>query len=151
MAVKLQLRRDTSASWSASNPILAEGEVGVDTTLRQAKVGDGVLAWNSLPWGLNSFGAPVTKTGDFTVAATENVLINNKAGSTCTVTLPAAASNTGRQILVKNLQAQTVVSASSNVVPRAGGAAGTAILASGAGNWATLVSDGTNWVVMAGS
>jgi len=38
------------------------------------------------------------------------------------------------------------VSASSNVVSRAGGAAGTAILDNVAGNWATIVSDGTNWV-----
>jgi hypothetical protein len=38
------------------------------------------------------------------------------------------------------------VSASSNVVSRAGGAAGTAILDNVAGNWATIVSDGTSWV-----
>jgi len=37
-----------------------------------------------------SFGrdARVTKTADFTVAATENWLANNKSGSTCTITLP---------------------------------------------------------------
>ncbi|RWO39113.1 MAG: hypothetical protein EOS12_28590 [Mesorhizobium sp.] len=96
-------------------------------------------------------GAPVTKTADFSVAATENWLINNKAAATCTVTLPAAASFTGREITIKNLQAFTVVSASSNVVPLAGGAAATAILAAAAGRWATLVSDGTNWIVMAGA
>ena len=95
--------------------------------------------------------APVTKTANFTVAATENWLINNKAASSCTVTMPAAASYTGRSITIKNLVAFTVISASSNVVPRAGGAAGTAILAATAGAWATLVSDGTNWVIMAGS
>jgi hypothetical protein len=44
-----------------------------------------------------------------------------------------------------------LTSASSNVVPLAGGAAGTAILSATAGAWATLVSDGTNWIVMAGS
>jgi hypothetical protein len=96
-------------------------------------------------------GAPITKTADFTVAATENNLINNKSGATCTVTLPAASSFSGREILINNIQAQTVVSASSNVVPRAGGAAGTAILAATAGAWALLVSDGTNWKIMAGS
>jgi hypothetical protein len=40
------------------------------------------------------------------------------------------------------------VSASSNVVPQGGGAAGTAILENVSGNWATLVSNGTNWVIM---
>lgn len=95
--------------------------------------------------------APVTKTADFTVAATENMLINNKSGSACVVTLPAAASWAGRRIVIKTVQAQAVNSASSNVIPRAGGAAGTAILTGTAGNWAELVSDGTNWVLMAGS
>jgi hypothetical protein len=92
--------------------------------------------------------APVTKTNDFTVADTETWLINNKAGSTCTVTLPAPASYAGRQITINNYQAQTVVSASANVVPQVGGAAATAILPGTAGKWATLVSDGTNWVIM---
>lgn len=92
-------------------------------------------------------GAPVTKTTDFTVAATDSWLINNKSGSTCTVTLPTASSNTGRILHFQNYQAQTLVSASSNVVPLVGGAAGTAILAAVAGDTATLVSDGTNWIM----
>ena len=92
--------------------------------------------------------APVTKTADFTVAATDIWLINNKAASTCTVTLPTASTYTGRKLTIKNLQAFTVVSASSNVVPIDSTSAGTAILLDVVGNWATLVSDGTNWVIM---
>jgi hypothetical protein len=91
---------------------------------------------------------PVTQTADFTVGVNENWVINNKTGSTCTVTLPAAASYSGRCITFQNYQDQSLVSASSNVVPRAGGAAGTAILDAVSGNWATLVSNGTNWVIM---
>jgi len=92
-------------------------------------------------------GAPVTKTADFTVAASETWLINNKSGSSCTVTLPTASANSGRTLHFQNYQAQTLVSASSNVVPLAGGAATTAILAAVAGANATLVSDGTNWIM----
>jgi hypothetical protein len=95
-----------------------------------------------------SSGAPVTKTADFTLAASENWVINNKSGSTCTVTLPAASSWTGRSVVIKNMQAQLVNSASSNVVPLDSTTAGTAILLGVVGNWATLVSDGTNWVIM---
>lgn len=95
--------------------------------------------------------APVTKTADFTLADGEDYLINNKAGSACVVTLPAAGSYTGRVVTIKTIQAQAVNSASSNVIPRAGGAAGTAILTGTAGNWATLVSNGTNWEIMSGS
>lgn len=95
-------------------------------------------------------GAPVTKVADFTIADTENWLIVNK-GSSCTVTLPAASSWTGREFTIKVITAHAVVSASSNVVPRNSATAGTAILAATAGSWATLVSNGTNWVIMCGS
>lgn len=89
-----------------------------------------------------------TKTADFTLADNEGWVINNKSGSTCTVTLPAASSWGGRAVTFKNLQAQTLVSASSNVAPIGSATPGTAILAASVGAWATLVSDGTNWVVM---
>lgn len=95
-------------------------------------------------------GSPVTKTADFTVAATENNIISNRA-ATNTGILPAAASFPGRAITVKTIQAQTVVSASSNVVPLTSATAGTAILSATAGKWAQLVSDGTNWIIMAGN
>jgi hypothetical protein len=97
---------------------------------------------------INTVSAPVTKTANFTVADGEAWLINNKSGSTCTVTLPAAASWTGRQLIFKNMQAQTLVSASSDVVPIDSTSAGTAILLAVVGNWATMVSDGTNWIIM---
>jgi hypothetical protein len=91
--------------------------------------------------------APVTKTADFTVAATDLWLINNKTGSTCTATLPTASSYSGRVLHFQNYQAQTLVSASSNVVPLAGGSAGTSILLASTGDSATLVSDGSNWLM----
>jgi len=91
--------------------------------------------------------APVTKTADFTVAATEVWLINNKSGSTCTVTLPTPSANSGRVLYFQNYQARALVSASSNVVPLAGGAATTSILLASSGDSATLVSDGANWLM----
>lgn len=98
--------------------------------------------------GSMGLGAPVTKTGDFSVATTENFLINNKSGSTCSVILPSSASFTGRNLVIKTIQAQAVVSASANVVPIDSAVAGTAILPATAGRWARLVNDGTNWVIM---
>jgi len=93
------------------------------------------------------FTAPVTVTADFTVG-TSSWYVNNKSGSTCVVTLPTPSSYVGRQITIKNMQAQLVNSASSNVVPIDSTVAGTAILLAVVGNWATMVSDGTNWVIM---
>jgi hypothetical protein len=102
--------------------------------------------WNTFN-NKQSVSAPVTKTADFSVAATDLWLINNKSGSTCTATLPAASSYSGRVLHFQNYQAQALVSASSNVVPLAGGAAGTSILLAVAGDSATLVSDGSNWLM----
>ena len=89
--------------------------------------------------------APVTYTANFSVAATNVWIINNKSGSSCTVTLPTPSISAGRVLYFQNYQAQTLVSASSNVVPLAGGSAGTAILEAVAGANATLVSNGTSW------
>ena len=92
--------------------------------------------------------APVTKTASFTLGDTENFVVCNGAGS-ITVTFPTASANTGRVVWVKTIAAQTVVSASSNVLPISSATPGTAILAGTAGAWAMLVCDGTNWVIMA--
>jgi hypothetical protein len=95
-----------------------------------------------------SASAPVTYTANFSVASTDLWIINNKSGSSCTATLPAASGYLGRVLYFQNYQAQTLVSASSNVVGIGGGAAGTSILLASAGDQSTLVSDGTNWVTM---
>lgn len=100
---------------------------------------------------INATSAPTTKAANYTVdsgASKDSSIIFNGAGS-LTITLPTASSFSGRILRIKTIAAQTVVSASSNVVPLVGGAAGTAILAATAGKWADLQSDGTNWIIMA--
>ena len=82
-----------------------------------------------------------------TVGRTVKSLRCNFAG-TVTLTLPDPAANIGRQIPVLTMTNNTVVSASSNVVAKTGGAAGTAILAGVAGTSALLESDGTNWNII---
>jgi hypothetical protein len=130
-----------------------EGTLSLETrvvgNLDVATRATGILPIANGGTGLSARPSVVTKTADFTLADTEGWVINNKSGSTCTVTLPAASAWVGRAVTFKNLQLQTLVSASSNVVPLIGGAAGTAILPGLVGAWATVVSDGTNWVVMA--
>lgn len=48
MADRIQLRRDTAANWTSVNPILAQGELGVETDTLKFKLGDGTTAWNSI-------------------------------------------------------------------------------------------------------
>lgn len=138
------------SSISVTAPITSTG--GLTPTIGITQSGtasNGYLSstdWNTFN-NKQGVSAPVTKTADFSVTNGDLWLINNKSGSTCTATLPAAASYSGRVLHFQNYQAQTLVSASSNVVPLAGGAAGTSILLASAGDSATLVSDGSNWLM----
>lgn len=92
--------------------------------------------------------APRTITGATdSPGATDTYLIANRAG-TVTLTLPTVSANGGRRMCVKTIQAQTVVSAASDVVPIDTATAGTAILAGTAGKWACFVSNATAWVIM---
>ena len=50
MANRLQLRRDGAQQWANVNPILAQGELGIEIDTSRIKIGDGVTAWNSLKY-----------------------------------------------------------------------------------------------------
>ncbi len=131
----------------------ATGSIDINTqttgNLDVATRATGVLPVANGGTGLAVRPTVATKIADFTLANTEGWVINDKPAATCTVTLPAASAWAGRAVTFKNLQAQLLVSASSNVAPIGSATPGTAILAASVGVWATLVSDGTNWVVMA--
>lgn len=54
-----QFRRDTLKNWQSANPVLREGEMGLElpgvvdddgATMFKFKIGDGVTAWNDLPY-----------------------------------------------------------------------------------------------------
>ena len=66
----------------------------------------------------------------------------------CVVTLPAAASFSGRILYLNNVTAIAVTSSATNVIPLGSNTAGTAILAATAGKFAMIQSDGTNWITM---
>ncbi len=79
MATKIQFRRDTSANWTATNPILAQGEIGIELVTFRQKIGDGATAWNSLGYSLT---VPLSKY-DATVdpAVTDDVTDGYGVGS----------------------------------------------------------------------
>lgn len=53
MSDLIQLRRGIAAAWTTANPVLAQGEPGYETDTGYEKVGDGVTAWNDLPYKAN--------------------------------------------------------------------------------------------------
>ena len=50
MANRIQLRRDGAQQWANVNPILAQGELGIELDTSRLKIGDGVTPWNSLKY-----------------------------------------------------------------------------------------------------
>lgn len=58
--VTLQIRHDTSSNWTIRNPVLAQGEYGLETDTYLLKIGDGVLDWEHLPY-LNKLNAQYFK------------------------------------------------------------------------------------------
>lgn len=64
MADIIQIRRDTTVNWNSANPILADGEMGFDTTNKKFKVGNGTTAWNGLEY--NTVLDSPTKLSDLT-------------------------------------------------------------------------------------
>ena len=52
MAKRIQLRRDTAANWDRVNPILAQGEVAIDLTNKNLKIGNGQDRWDTLKYAV---------------------------------------------------------------------------------------------------
>jgi hypothetical protein len=50
VATRIQIRRDTAANWTTANPILREGEMGLETDTLKIKVGNSVAAWSARPY-----------------------------------------------------------------------------------------------------
>ena len=94
MAIQIQLRRDTTTNWTNNNPVLANGEIGIDTDQSQFKIGDGATAWNDLFFieGVDSVnnetGTVILTTGDINedtdhnyVTDAEKTVIGNTSGT----------------------------------------------------------------------
>lgn len=47
---RFKLRGGTAGEWTSANPVLLSREPGVETDTGAFKLGDGVTAWNSLPY-----------------------------------------------------------------------------------------------------
>lgn len=50
MAQIIQVRRDMAINWYTANPILAQGEQGLEIDTLKLKFGDGVRHWRDLPY-----------------------------------------------------------------------------------------------------
>jgi hypothetical protein len=69
MSSKIQLRRDSAANWTATNPVLSQGEPGLETDTNKVKYGDGSTAWNLLDYASGGGSG----AGDYSTGFTDGV------------------------------------------------------------------------------
>jgi len=50
MAVRILLRRDTKTNWKTYNPILSNGELGIESDTNKIKIGNGTDEYNKLKY-----------------------------------------------------------------------------------------------------
>ena len=116
MANRLQLRRGGAQEWANSNPILAQGELGVELDTGRFKIGDGVTAWNTL-----RYERPVESTSNTANTLVQRDADGNFAAGTITATLignssTAARLSSTRQInLADDLTGSAVFDGSQNI------------------------------------
>ena len=70
---RIQLKRATAAQWTAANPVLYSGEIGLETDTNKFKIGDGTTAYNSLPYfNGNLTGSSLNDLADVTITSAAN-------------------------------------------------------------------------------
>jgi hypothetical protein len=87
---QIQMRRGTAKDWAGFNPVLAAGELAVtiDSSPLQMKIGNGVSAWNDLPYMSGSGGPTSASTTDTvfhytfgTAGGSDTIMGTGSAGS----------------------------------------------------------------------
>lgn len=91
MAIHIEFRNGTASAWTSANPVLAAGEVGVETDTGQFKIGDGATAWNSLAYAGSTGGTQTTPFRSF------------GDGSDGSVTISSGTTNLSRDMFYNNL------------------------------------------------
>ena len=64
MSIQIQLRNDTAANWTTINPVLAQGEMGVENDTFKFKIGNGSTAWASLAYASSILGYTAENTAN---------------------------------------------------------------------------------------
>lgn len=74
----IKLRRDTAINWAIINPVLSNGEPGIETDTNRIKYGDGASSWTQLPYasGLIPSIDAVESIGTWT-SAYDQIHVNN--------------------------------------------------------------------------
>ncbi|AOV61346.1 YadA domain-containing structural protein [Synechococcus phage S-CAM22] len=107
MANRIQLRRGNGQEWQNSNPILAQGELGIELDTGRFKIGDGVTPWNTL-----RYERPIESTSNTANTLVQRDTDGNFSAATITATLIGNASTSSRLASSRQIQLSGDVSGS---------------------------------------
>ena len=88
----IQQRRDTAAQWTSVNPVLASGEIGVETDTLNFKIGNGTSTWTQLSYRGFIEGSALVYGNGLTFNSGNNTLSAN-FGTTSTTVLAGSHAN----------------------------------------------------------
>ena len=99
---RFELRRGTASKWTLQNPVLLDGELGIETDTRRFKFGDGQTAWSSLNYA--SFDVQLKTTAPTTVNGYDpgQIWINTTNGTVYILTDVIGHQKEWQQIYLKN-------------------------------------------------
>jgi hypothetical protein len=163
---QIQLRRDTAANWTSTNPTLAAGEVGFESSTGAIKLGDGSTAWTSLPYlratepannadaarttGYVGLPQVILNSGNLTLSKAHAGKHIYVTGSSQTITIPSNASvpfEIGTTIVVVNANLTSSIAITSDTL-RLAGTASTGSRTVIANGIATLIKiAATTWII----
>ena len=97
--IRIQLRNDTAENWNTQNPVLLEGEMGVETDTGKTKIGNGTAHWKDLKYSgvdedtikgiidnnRSAFTEVVPNEGETDAQALARVITNPKKGDMAVV------------------------------------------------------------------
>ena len=148
----VEKRWGSAEVWTAENPVLHEGELGLEVALGlvRAKLGDGVNRWNSLPY-VNAAGTPGDVSGPASSVDNRVVFFSGTTGKVIKDSgITLSGSNTGDQTLAglggqpldATLTALSGADWSLNAIPIGTGADAVAQVAFGANTFPARASAG---------
>ena len=90
----MKQRYDTAANWTAANPTLLAGEIGIESDTNKWKLGTGAAAWNSLAYipGLSISAYPLVNAD---IASNAEIAVSKLADGSARQLLQTDAAGTG--------------------------------------------------------
>jgi hypothetical protein len=155
---QIQIRTATAVQWSTTNPVLSLGEPAYVSDTRQEKIGDGVTAWNSLPYVVSSSGglipngstgSPKLITAFGGITPTTNLrelqfIAGNGTPITITATTPIGpGTNIGQELILQGCSDTNTVTFDSGTGLSMNGPIVMGLTGAGASLY--LVWNGTTW------